>query len=125
MSDFEQAVGAGRTYDFSIALYEADGVTPLVLATEDVVLVLIGRGGVVSLEVTSANPTANGSSVTLTTLDPAVCNLHFAQGDMNGLLGTYDCEVLIQDSAETAPPNAAKTASMGVLHVLGPAMAPV
>jgi hypothetical protein len=124
MSSFEQAVMAGRTYDFTVPLYEVDGRTPVSLAAEDVVLVRIGRGGVIALQVSSISETANKSLVTVTSLDPAVCNVHLAQDDLAGLRGAYDMEVLVQDSAETAPANASKTASVGVLHVIGPSLEP-
>lgn len=111
----------GRTRDFTLTLYEADGTTGVALAAEDVVRVKIGlRGATPLLDLDSVAATSNGSLVTITSIvAPAVCTLRLAQGDLSSLFpGAYDLEVSVVDDSETAPADAIKSATQGVLHVL-------
>jgi hypothetical protein len=100
-------------------LFDTAG-SPLTLLAGDIVRVKIGRCGKVTLDLSSAAATANGSVVTKTTLSPAQCNLRLAQADMAALQGPYDCEVLVSDSTESSPNYAAKTAAQGIIQVFGP-----
>lgn len=114
---FELLAYANRTTDFTVALFETDGTTPLVLGASDAVRCKIGRRGAVVLDLRSGTPTANKSLVSIEHTDPASATLRLAQADTAALAGTYDAEVLVVDAAETQPANAVKAAQYGVLHV--------
>ena len=115
---FEVVSHAGRTVDFTVPLYEADGTTSVTLDTTDVVRVQVSRAGTEVLGLNSTNDTAHSSGITIDSRNPASCTVRFAQGDLSGLQGAYDVEVLVVDDSETAPTDAAKLAEMGVLHVI-------
>ena len=116
---FSVNVFCGRTYDFTVPLYAADGTTPLVLAVNDIVRVKIGRKGDALLDLSSLAATTNGSRVTVTTLSPASCNVRLAQADTDALDGAYDMEVSVVDANDTNPAHPIKSADVGVLHVIG------
>jgi hypothetical protein len=116
---FELGTMAGRTVEFTIALLETNGVTPLVMSSTDEVRVKIGRGAETVLEVTSIAPTAHDSEVTIVSLNPGSCTLRLTQDDMADLCGAYDCEVIVC-SASPSDIAAARTSNKGVLHVVGP-----
>ncbi len=116
---FELKCHANRTQDFTIALFENDGSTALVLAGTDVVRVKVGRAGdTPELDLDSVAATANGSLITIDTLNPASVTLRLGQGDTTGLKGIYDVEVLVVDDSETAPADAIKAAEYGSLSVI-------
>ena len=116
---FEIKAHANRTQDFTIALFENDGSTTLTLAATDVVRVKIGRAGDTPLlDVDSIAATANGSVVTVDTLNPASVTLRLAQADTLTLKGTYDIEVNVVDDSETDPADAIKAAEYGSLSVI-------
>ena len=116
---FELKAHANRTQDFTIALFENDGSTAIVLTGTDVVRVKVGRADdTPNLDIDSVGATANGSVVTIDTLNPASVTLRLAQGDTTSLLGLYDVEVSIVDDSETAPADAIKAAEYGSLSVL-------
>lgn len=110
---------ANRTQDFTITLFENDGSTALVLTATDVVRVKVGRSGdTPDIDIDSIADTANGSRVTIDTLNPASVTLRLAQGDTASLDGIYDIEVLVVDDSETSPADAIKAAEYGVLSVI-------
>jgi hypothetical protein len=115
---FEIGCMAGRTYDFTVPLYQADGQA-LTLEANDVVRVKIGRGGVTSLDFSSDEMAENDSHVTITALSPASCNVRLAQADMELTPGPYDIEISVVDANDTAPGTPIKVADIGVLHVIG------
>lgn len=114
---FEVLTDAGRTVDFTVPLYEADGTTAVVLSSGDVVRCKVGRAGTATLDIDSVAATANGSLVTIDTLSPASVTIRFAQGDTSSLRGVYDVEVGMVDDSETAPADAFKPAEQGSLAV--------
>ncbi len=116
---FEIKCHANRTQDFTIALFENNGTTALVLAATDVVRVKVGQAGATpTVDIDSVAPTANGSVVTIDTLSPASVTLRLAQGDTASLSGLYDIEVNVTDDSETTPADAIKAAEYGALAVI-------
>ena len=114
---FEIRTHQRRTRDFTVTLYEADGTTELTLAANDVVRFKIGSDGAVPLlDLSSIEASGNGSSLTFTA-GTGNCVVRLAGGDVANLKGAYDCEILVVDNSETAPPDAAKHAEYGVLFV--------
>lgn len=91
-----------RSRDFTIPILQADGVTPYNLATAtDVVHLKIGRGpSAVTLELTSAAPTTNGSTLTFSD-GSNIVSCHVAMGDITNALqtGAYDYELEVVRSA--------------------------
>lgn len=110
-----------RTIDFTGTLLQADGTTALALAAGDKLRVKIGvTGNTPLIDMVSPTETASGSSVTITATSPAAYALHLAQGDMTMAPGAYDIEIIVIDSAEDDPANAAKQAvDYGIIHVIG------
>ena len=119
---FEQEVYRNRTRDFEFKIYEADGTTGVAIQTTDVVRCKLGRlgGGTPDLDLRSGAATANGSTVTITqTTAPATGLVRMAQGDTNLLpVGAYRAELMLVDDSETAPADAVKVFSTGVIHVI-------
>ena len=119
---FALTIHKGRTSDDTVALYESDGTTALVLAATDVVRVKFFKrdGDTPDLDIDSAAASANGSVVTVDTLNPSSCTLRIAQGDTSGLVpGPYRAEILVVDDSESSPADAVKMVEMGVAYVLG------
>ena len=128
---FEIFVHRGGTVDWRGSLYEADGTTPIVLASTDKVRVKIGRGDQVAapdLDILSGTATSNSSSVTIDTVGVAATTaaqytLRLAQVDTALLTGpVYEGLVAVVDDSETAPADAFIVVEYFVLHVL-PALA--
>lgn len=94
----------------TLTITESDG-TAAVIASQDTVIARIGRGSEIVLTISSAAPTANGSS--LTVANPST--LVLAAGDMNMAPGSYDMDLLIKDYSES---DAEKAVERGVLTVL-------
>jgi hypothetical protein len=118
---FEITVPRRRTCDKSVAIFEADGSTPIVLEATDAVRFKMYRRdqGIPVLEVDSGSATANGSRITVEDLDPARVTLRIAEGDTADLNpGTYDAEIAVVDDSETSPADATKLADSGVVHLL-------
>jgi hypothetical protein len=118
---FEIALSKNRTCDTSIAILEADGKTPIVLASTDVVRFKMFRRdqAVPLLDLDTVTPSAAGSGITVDQLEPARVTLRVAQADTAVLdLGTYDAEVDVVDDSETLPPKAIKLADHGIVHLL-------
>ncbi len=119
---FEIAVPKNRTADTSIRIYERDGITPIVLAAEDVVRFKVYRRDQTTplLDLDSATATPNGSGIQIDSLDPAVVTLRIAQEDTSGLdPGVYDAEICVVDDSESSPANAIKQAESGIVMLLG------
>ena len=111
---FEVKAYANRTVDFTVTLKTNSGGY-LQLQAGDVVRVKIGRVGTVGLDLDSAAASANGSSVTVAQLGDgsathASVTVRLAQGDLNGMQGTYDVEALVVDDSETTPADSIKAA---------------
>lgn len=114
-----------RTSDYTVTLYQADDVTGVAVAAEDVIRVKIGRGNAATpnLDIDSVAATANGSLCTVTQLTaPAKFNLRLAQGDLSALSpGAMDLEILVVDASDAVDGSAKaiKHAQQGVFHVIG------
>jgi len=118
---FEITAYANRTTDHTVTIKTATGGYVQLEAT-DVVRFKAGRGGAVVLDL-DQTATANGSKVTVDQVGNgssvhASVTVRLAQGDTSALTGIYDAEVLVVDDSETAPANAVKVASYGVLGVV-------
>ena len=119
---FEIKAYANRTVDFTVTLKTNSGGY-LQLQASDVVRVKVGRVGTVELDLDSAAASANGSSVTVDEVGDgsathASVTVRLAQGDLDGMQGTYDISVSVCDDSETSPVNAIKCAEVGVLSVI-------
>lgn len=111
---FEIRAYAGRTVDFTVPIFEADGSTVIVLTNTDVVRCKVGRGSATpDLDIDSVGALTGDSIVTIDTLDPASVTVRLAQADTAGLLGIYDIEVSVVDDSETTPADAIKAAEKG------------
>jgi hypothetical protein len=122
-ASFEVVVYGNRVKEFSGALYQADGLTGLVLSPSDVLLFKVGAAPL--LDVSSASVLAGGSRViidytgmTPTTAEPygrpAAYRVRVAGADLAAAPeGTYDGEVILVDA------DGAKTMARGVVHVVG------
>jgi hypothetical protein len=124
---FEIVAYQNRTIDFSASLYQADGVTGVVLVSGDVVRFKLSYGtGLPLLDLSSDAPNANGSGVTINDLGgetlgkPAVVTIRLAQADLLSIVGpyTFDAEILVVDVTETDPLDAIKSVQLGIVHVL-------
>lgn len=121
----------GTTSDFTAKLYNEDN-TAFGLAASDVVRVKVwdypsGNGSVPDLDLDSAAPSANSSSVTIETIGsdgvtPARVKVRFAQDD-TALLSEqeYRVEISYVDDSETAPTDANKVIAVGTANVIGTA----
>jgi hypothetical protein len=117
----------GRTTDYRFALYDSDR-SPLAIAAGDVVRFKLSEEAdseEPTLELTSAEATANGSSITIVTVGvagttPAEVLVRFAQGDTDGLARNDDYygELLLVDDSETEPADAVKRCGYGPVTVL-------
>lgn len=117
----ETVIRAGRTEDFVVSLFKADGKTPVVLANNDTVRLKVFRQSQpVALDLSSTASTANGSTAAIKTPGGNQVSVRFAQADTASLmLGPYRIEVDVVDANDTAgPANPIKHADWGVLHVL-------
>lgn len=111
---FEVRSPAGRTVDFTVPIFEANGTTAIVLTNTDVVRCKVGRGTATpDLDIDSVGALSGGSVVTIDTLDPASVTVRLAQADTLSLSGIYDVEVSVVDDSETAPADAIKAAEKG------------
>ncbi len=111
---FEVHAYAGRTRDFTVPIFEADGTTSIALVSGDVVRCKVGRGTATpDLDIDSVAALAGGSFVTIDVLDPASVTVRLAQADTLSLSGIYDVEVSVVDDSETAPADAIKAAEKG------------
>lgn len=117
---FQLLAYRGRTKDYSVKLYEQDGVTAFTLAVTDVVRFKMSLGtGLPVLDLRSGAATAFGSKVTVTAVSPAEAVVRLAQGDLALLEpGVYDAEVIVVDDSETAPADAAKCVEIGVVCII-------
>lgn len=119
---FELTIHRGRTEQWTATLTTAAGGN-VTLAEADVVRFKLGRGLSAPLLDLDNVATAAGSLVTVTQLNPGQYTLRVAQDDTASLApGDYDAEVIVVDSSETAPANAAKHVEYGIVHLL-PSMA--
>jgi len=119
---FEVKAHANRTVDFTVVLKTAGG-DYLQLQASDVVRVKVGRAGTVELDLDSIAATPNGSVVTVDQLGDgsathASATVRLAQGDLDGMQGTYDISIGVVDDSESAPADAFKCAEMGALSVI-------
>lgn len=91
----------GRSAEYTITLYLADGSTAFNLAANDQVLFKIGRNSdSPDLEIDSDSDTANGSGMTFTAGQNTV-NLTLAEGDAAGLeTGAHDADIVVVDASE-------------------------
>jgi hypothetical protein len=131
MPRFELQAFRNRTQDFTVTLFAADGVTPLMLNVGDTLRIKIGRGDIVlpALDLDSVTPTANGSKVTITTrgtagppIVGAAATLRLSQADIELLpFALYQVEIFVVDSTDqvTSGVYADKEAQRGCLYVLG------
>jgi hypothetical protein len=124
---FEINVYQNRTIDFSASLYEADGVTGVVLEDADVVRFKLSWGtGAPLLDLSTDGPNANDSVVTVNDLGgspegaPAKVTIRMAQADLQSVVwpGAFDAEISVVDATETAPFDAIKSVQLGIVHVL-------
>jgi hypothetical protein len=120
---FRAHVHRNRTRDFTVPIYESDGSTAVALAADDVVRIKIGTNlETPLLDLSSIEPTDNGSSITFT---PAgnTATVRLAQGDLLAICQAapgemaFDAEVDVVDNSETAPANAIKHAEYGVVFI--------
>ena len=121
----------GRTCDFTAKLYKQDK-TAFGLAAGDVVRVKLwdypdGNATAPTLDLDSAAPSANNSSVTIDTIGsdgvtPAQVTIRFAQDDTTLLSEQwYRVEISYVDDSETAPTDAIKVVAIGTVNVIGTA----
>lgn len=121
---FQISARLGRTEDLQITLFKADGVTPAIVQTNDVVRIKVFRGSSAPvLDLSSDGATTNGSSVVGVALPNNVVNLRLAQGDTSTILpGSYRMEIDIIDVNDVndgaGPPNPIKPCDSGVLDLL-------
>lgn len=115
----------GRTQDFTVNLYEADGETSITMEATDEVRCKIYRRDAATpvLDLDSVGATASGSVVTIVALGAspvASVTVRIAQGDTSGLEpGVWSAEIDVVDDSETAPANAIKHVESGTFHLLG------
>jgi len=93
----------GRTADYTITLYLADGSTAFNLASGDRVLIRIGRNSESpDLEIDSETDTANGSGASFTAGQNTV-NVTLAEGDAEDLrTGANDADIIVVDASEAS-----------------------
>jgi hypothetical protein len=124
---FEIVAYQNRTIDFSAELFEADGVTGVVLQDADTVRFKLSYGtGAPLLELSTDGPNTNDSSVTVNDLGgnpegaPAKVTIRMAQVDLKTVVwpGTFDAEISVVDATETSPFDAIKSVQLGIVHVL-------
>lgn len=114
---FQIHVYKNRTVDFTVNLFENDGTTEVLLASDDVVRVKIGRGtGAPSLDLDSTGAESGGSVVSFTAGTNDV-TVRFGTDTSAMDVGAYDVEVAVVDNSETAPVDAIKHAEYGVLNL--------
>jgi hypothetical protein len=116
-SSFEINLYQGRTISYTVALFQQDGVTPVILVSGDTVRFSISIGtGLPSLDLSNDTPTSNGSVVTVTNLNPGTVTIKFCQGDTALLYDvTYDAELRVVDATDS---DLVKTVELGVVHVI-------
>lgn len=119
-------VEAGETVDYRFKLYKSNG-SPLAIDPTDVVRFKLARrssDATPLLDLSSANPTANKSSVTIESLGvdgttPASVVVRFAQDDTRtfDFRITHHAELGVVDDSETAPADAYKRAGYGPINI--------
>jgi hypothetical protein len=110
---FVLTVLQGRDSEFAGALYTSDSEAAH-LDEDDTLTFEIGREGETLLEITSAESTANGSTIEITNrAAPAAYTLRITAADVNELpLGSWNAEL-----SYTAA-GLRKSIEIGILHVL-------
>lgn len=121
----EKICYAGRTEDFTWAMYDKDGEA-VAIAADDVVRFKLAAtaGATPALDIDSVAPTAVGSVVTIDELGeagvtPASGTVRLAQGDTSGLTARKytGCELALVDNSETAPADAIKVFGRGTIDL--------
>lgn len=120
-ASFEILAHKSRTNDFTIELKDADGAVVNIAVSDVVRFKVFKREGTTPvMDIDEVAPTALGSVVTRVTSTPAVVTVRLAQGDLELIhSATYRGECGVVDDSETAPADAIKPASIGLVNIVG------
>lgn len=125
-ASFEITIIAGCSNERIFSPLDADGEA-LIAEAADVLRFKIGRGdgSTPVLDLRSGEDTANGSGIDISDIDPLTLSVRVAQEDATMHPGIYRGFLGIVDDSETAPANAFKPISIGVVYVVGMLGGPV
>lgn len=114
---FAIALAKNRSTQHVVTLFEADGTTPVILASGDKVRFKMFRrdGSTPELDIDNVGALSGGSIIVVDDLDPATITLTVAQGDIDETeLGTWRGEIDVVDVSDS---NRIKHAESGFCFV--------